>query len=128
MHDWMASLVAALEGQIIYVDNALILYRQHNNNELGAKKERSLVQKAQKNLHIKKRVCETKYFISRTRKIAGDLLNLSKLTTESYTFLKQLNSIEDNSKVGRIKFYLENDLLIGREGLSLNKLLQLICL
>ncbi len=42
MHDWWLALIAACFGQIIYIDEPTILYRQHSNNEVGAKDVNSL--------------------------------------------------------------------------------------
>lgn len=36
MHDWWMMLVAAAFGDIRYIDTALVLYRQHGDNEVGA--------------------------------------------------------------------------------------------
>ncbi|MCD8323780.1 MAG: glycosyltransferase family 2 protein [Clostridiales bacterium] len=38
MHDWWAALIAAQFGGIAYLDEATILYRQHGDNEQGARK------------------------------------------------------------------------------------------
>ncbi len=38
MHDWWLALVAALFGQVVYLDEATILYRQHGNNSVGAQR------------------------------------------------------------------------------------------
>lgn len=40
MYDWWISLVAAAFGKIDYVSTATILYRQHDNNDVGAKEWR----------------------------------------------------------------------------------------
>lgn len=37
MHDWWISLVAVAMGQVDYVNNATILYRQHGANSIGSK-------------------------------------------------------------------------------------------
>lgn len=37
MHDWWIALVAAAVGRIAFVDDALLLYRQHEDNQVGAK-------------------------------------------------------------------------------------------
>lgn len=42
MHDMWMALVAATFGHIEYIDDATILYRQHNNNSVGAKNVHSL--------------------------------------------------------------------------------------
>jgi len=38
MHDWWIALVASAFGVIDYIDQPLILYRQHKGNDIGAKK------------------------------------------------------------------------------------------
>lgn len=47
MHDWWIALAAATFGIIDCVDEALILYRQHGGNEMGAPIVRSTVAKWQ---------------------------------------------------------------------------------
>lgn len=37
MHDWWIAMVASVFGQIGYVDEPLVLYRQHGGNDTGAK-------------------------------------------------------------------------------------------
>ncbi|MCC3703428.1 glycosyltransferase family 2 protein [Rouxiella badensis] len=37
MHDWYIALLASSTGRISFLDNSLILYRQHGNNQVGAK-------------------------------------------------------------------------------------------
>lgn len=36
IHDWWIALVASAFGRIEYIDTAIILYRQHSGNEIGA--------------------------------------------------------------------------------------------
>lgn len=38
MHDWWLALVAALFGQVVYLDEPTLLYRQHGNNSVGARR------------------------------------------------------------------------------------------
>jgi len=38
MHDWWAALVASAFGRVVPLNKATLLYRQHSNNTLGAKK------------------------------------------------------------------------------------------
>lgn len=42
MHDWWAALIAAAFGAIGFVNEPTILYRQHNENEVGAKNTKKL--------------------------------------------------------------------------------------
>lgn len=38
MHDWWLALVAVLFGQVVCLDEATVLYRQHGENSVGAKR------------------------------------------------------------------------------------------
>ncbi len=38
MHDWWLAMVASVFGHIAYIDEPLMLYRQHGGNDTGAKK------------------------------------------------------------------------------------------
>jgi hypothetical protein len=38
MHDWWIAITAATLGEIAYIPEATILYRQHQENSIGAKK------------------------------------------------------------------------------------------
>jgi glycosyltransferase involved in cell wall biosynthesis len=38
MHDWWAALLASVYGRVLYIDEALVLYRQHGANTLGARR------------------------------------------------------------------------------------------
>jgi len=49
MHDWFIALTAAAFGQILFVDQPLVRYRQHGENVLGASRD-SLVRRAAKAL------------------------------------------------------------------------------
>ncbi len=42
MHDWWASIIANAFGRVSYLNEQTILYRQHGNNSVGAKKSGSL--------------------------------------------------------------------------------------
>lgn len=42
MHDWWTALVAATYGKIIFIDESLNLYRQHENNTIGVKKQNNM--------------------------------------------------------------------------------------
>jgi len=37
MHDWWLALLASAVGELIFIDQPLVLYRQHSNNVLGAR-------------------------------------------------------------------------------------------
>ncbi len=37
MHDWYLAIIALAFGNLVFIDKSLILYRQHENNQVGAK-------------------------------------------------------------------------------------------
>jgi hypothetical protein len=41
MHDWWLALVASAFGQVVFLPSSTVLYRQHCNNDVGAKDTRS---------------------------------------------------------------------------------------
>jgi len=62
MHDWWLALVASAFGYIGYIDRATIKYRQHGDNEVGAKNSRSfcyLLNRLLKNDMMKKSLRDT---------------------------------------------------------------------
>lgn len=44
MHDWWLLLIAKAFGQVFYIEEALLLYRQHGANQVGAQRFRNLCQ------------------------------------------------------------------------------------
>ena len=43
MHDWFIALTAAAFGRIVFVDDTLVRYRQHDGNAIGASREPQLL-------------------------------------------------------------------------------------
>ncbi len=43
MHDWWLALVASAFGKVVYLDQALVHYRQHGSNAIGAKEHKQAV-------------------------------------------------------------------------------------
>ncbi|MEE3392195.1 MAG: glycosyltransferase family 2 protein [Lachnospiraceae bacterium] len=51
MHDYWCALIAATFGKLIFIDEPTVLYRQHGDNEVGAKNSRNLK-------YLKKRISD----------------------------------------------------------------------
>lgn len=101
MHDWWCALVAAYFGEIRFVDKPLILYRQHGDNSVGAKK-----------------ITDFKYILKRLpekRKIEDSLSNarkqiacFSKTYSVDESLLSGFAHLGEKSKLERLHFYYRN--------------------
>lgn len=115
MHDVWCMMIASEYGKVIHVDKSMIKYRQHSNNEIGAKRETNLSKMMDviKNNKIKK----TKAHIKKKRSTAIQTMGLSK-PIDAYTE-KQVNDvckiakIDKCNKLQRMLFYLHNKLYCG---------------
>lgn len=74
MHDWYLSILCLATGKLGFCDQSLILYRQHGNNEVGAKNTRNLSYILKKASAIKKNSIS----IKRTYRQAQDIALIFK--------------------------------------------------
>lgn len=116
MHDQWVAVIAAMYGKLAVLKEATILYRQHGDNEMGAKHEgfavkllrfvRELLSGTMRN--------DKKAFIQEARDLAQELLSVMRtsekrmvreLPIEEKQFLLDFVRIEEKSKLQRIWFY-----------------------
>lgn len=70
MHDWYMALIASVFGEIRFIDKPTILYRQHGNNQVGAKLF-SLRNLLVQMLNCRSQYCKVRQSILRTQKQAA---------------------------------------------------------
>ena len=101
VHDWWVALIAATFGKIIAIHEPTILYRQHGNNSIGAKKEHSWYNIYYRLTNFDK----TRKLVSDTYRQAGSLLNLyhNHLSNEHKDLLSAYSSIPRCSKIKRLR-------------------------
>ena len=99
MHDWWIVLIAAAFGKIVPMDSQTVLYRQHNNNEVGAKDVRTLKYKIGKLV----RYNEIKDALKNSYKQAKCFLSIfkDKLTDEQIKLLTDYSNIPNRTKMMR---------------------------
>ncbi len=106
MHDWWLALVASLFGEIGYVDRATIRYRQHGNNEVGAKNTRSisyLLCRLFKNNGIKQSLYDTTIQAGELFAVFGD-----RMSEKDRAIVKGYSQIYQKSKLTRLAFIIKN--------------------
>ena len=104
MHDWLAAIVAAGLGKVIFVDCPTMLYRQHEVNSVGAKKYGlALLISKLKNNSIRKSLIATTL---QAKEIANTYQDM--LQEDKYQLAYRYGQIFSRNKIYRIYFYVKN--------------------
>ena len=111
MHDWWMALIGSFIGQITCINEPLVLYRQHGNNQIGARpfKKTELVRHLFDTIfgdHKK----EIKARVQRSRDFAEELKHVPGLTNGQFEFLDRFSKLGEENKAKRIGFYLKHKL------------------
>ncbi|TCJ97988.1 glycosyl transferase family 2 [Volucribacter psittacicida] len=91
MHDWYLGLIASSLGKIYFIDVPTILYRQHSQNEVGAKKY-NIKQIIKKLINIKKNYNNA-------------IISQNKVIEQANLFLNDFNSKINESEKENLKKY-----------------------
>ena len=112
MHDWWASIIAAQFGEVAYLAEPTILYRQHGSNSVGAldSSNVSYILKKVRQFHHNKNAVEN------TQLQAKELVESFDLSATSVP--ARLASCIGMSKAKRLKIYRQND--FKKSGLARN--------
>lgn len=108
MHDHWISLAAAFFGKVVYIDQPLILYRQHGGNVIGSFRYdlRSCLETFRtKRNHLHSRVI-------RSIQQAEEFLSLRRdsLTPEQLLMLSGLKKFEKMGKIEKWRFMMQHDM------------------
>ncbi len=109
MHDWWIALVAAVFGQIAFIDETTVKYRQHGSNTIGAKKYLNnpkllLTRIFQSN--IKQSIKGTTFQARAFLKTYGSIMQ-----PQDRKLLEGFANLYDRRKWSRIDFMMRNRLL-----------------
>ncbi len=114
MHDVWCLLIGSVLGDVAYIDEATLLYRQHGDNQVGAKRGSiKWVSEKLSNLFSGKQLAESKKGIVYQRSTALELLRFDGIGNEDRAFLTELANIGSQKKSVRIRFYTENHLIMN---------------
>lgn len=100
MHDWWCGLIAASFGGIGFVAEPTILYRQHGDNQVGAKNARSLGYNAKRAAKFQ----DARKVLAETYLQAGDFAAQfrDRLTTAQLELTQAYAEMGEKGKLGRI--------------------------
>ncbi len=101
MHDWWLALIAATFGKIVFLDTPTMLYRQHGNNEVGAKNAKSLsfIFSKLKSIDKMKRIYK---IISLQAEFLADNYD-EMLTSKQKKLLRAVAELPNMSRIQKIK-------------------------
>lgn len=100
MHDWYLALLATATGKLVYIDTPGELYRQHDNNVLGA---RTLKKRLQKWLNPLAAIDKYWWLIKTSQKQAALLLVESDLAEADRELIETYVGLLDQGLIQRIK-------------------------
>lgn len=112
-HDWWVALVAAAFGKIVYVNSQSLLYRQHEDNTLGAIKVNSVS-------YVFERIAATKSMREKIRRTLdlpfGQAEGFLRVYSDSLSMannelIKQYLSITEKPKIARQYILIRNGLM-----------------
>lgn len=108
MHDWWIALIAAMFGKVIFIDEKLVLYRQHGNNTVGAGVNGGILKKILKSDNLKKQEKLINVSFKQSKTFFEQYS--SSLNKEQRQFLYELISCENGSMSQRYRFFKKYDL------------------
>lgn len=123
MHDWWAALVSSALGQVIFVDQELVSYRQHGNNVLGAPDRANFVKRLGRFLQFR----ESRIVSSGSRQ-ARELLRLygSELGSEQTALIQGVAALFQGwAPLKKRRFLKDNGLFIRSKFLNIETILLL---
>lgn len=113
MHDHLMILLAKLCGEVKYLNQRTILYRQHENNELGAIKrsKNEWIKEKVSNLLNGTQLSSSYKTIDSERKVINELCAFPDVVPEYEEMMKDLKNLEYMDKIERMKIFHKYKLL-----------------
>ncbi|MGB4440571.1 MAG: glycosyltransferase family 2 protein, partial [Sedimentibacter sp.] len=101
MHDWWLALVASALGKIVFIDTPTVLYRQHDDNDVGAKNVNSsnyILNRLGNIKLIRKSLLDTYIQSGELLTVIGDYADKS-----NYDIINQYSSLLNLNKLKKIR-------------------------
>ncbi len=113
MHDHLLMLVAKLCGETRFLNRRTILYRQHENNTLGAygKSRKKWLEEKIKNVMTGTQIKSSYKTIENQRKVISELTSIPYALPQYKQMMEDLGRLSKSDKIERIKIYRRYKLL-----------------
>jgi rhamnosyltransferase len=102
MHDWWLALKSAYKGQLIFLDEKLVKYRQHNNNVLGAQSFWKKLKLSKLKSNWQRQILVLNSSINQSKDFLQLELKTNDVCDEKYIQLEAYSNIKLASKIRRI--------------------------
>lgn len=107
MHDWWLGLVASCFGKISYIDRPLLLYRQHESNQVGSKSgirqyAERLTHKDRVRQQYRNMFLQAELFLDR---YGTEMAREQRVTLEQFINLQSMNRMQKIHTIWKYKFY-----------------------
>ena len=106
MHDWWIALIAETFGQIDFINQKFVLYRQHGDNSIGAGKNGGIIRKIFQKGILKKQKDIVRQTYLQDYKFYSFFKDI--LPTETRIFLSQLIDSKNKNILFRFKLFHKN--------------------
>ena len=111
LHDWGYMLLARLYGEIVFINEPTILYRQHEDNSVGAKDKKGFRYKAEQCLDLFKG--KKMKYIKNSVQLEKDLVKEINMFLEKdnqyYEYICQYQKVQKEGKLRRMMFYYKTN-------------------
>jgi len=113
MHDWWLAMVAAGLGELVWVPQATILYRQHGGNTLGANANDPLSQVRYVAANASEAISRSRKLLADTQQQAGAFAKRygEELPAQDREILQTYAQLPEMSAAKRKEFFLRNKML-----------------
>ncbi len=111
MHDWWLGLIATVKGRVYFINEQMVMYRQHDSNVTGMKNHGRASGIFSRWINVKKGLEVKKQYMRQRVYFARELVHIMDGEEEDYIFIKDLSELDKKNKIARIKFYLHNGMM-----------------
>ena len=110
LHDWGYMLLARIYGEIVFLNEPTILYRQHENNAVGARNKSGFRYKAEQCLCLFRgdKIKHVKNSIKIEKELVREIYGFLESDNRYYNYIRQYQEVQSRGKFERMSFYYKS--------------------